>query len=227
MECSISVENAKTIDKILKTFTTSTITIQTSSNSILLQLIQEDQSLIANCTFESEFFTTFNCSKNQINNIQTIYFYKPKMHKLDFILTKFKCILIWKFENYTHRKEIFLADTELYKLNFDIKYYVNLNQMLIFDLLKHFECKNIELKFQKNYLTMNSKDNRIETKCKLNIESEFESEIELPCYNLKRIVALYEISDSFGIGLNDDLESVNFIIEGINFIISIFCAAYS
>ncbi len=53
-----------------------------------------------------------------IFNISKIKFYKQKMLSLTIRVTQYLFTAIWRFETHEHKKELFIADTELYKLEF-------------------------------------------------------------------------------------------------------------
>ncbi len=63
MECELTTENAKTLDRISNTFFFNTYTISTTTNTVLLQIIQEDNTLICNITLNRDFFKNIDVSK--------------------------------------------------------------------------------------------------------------------------------------------------------------------
>ncbi|KAM0684835.1 hypothetical protein COBT_003956, partial [Conglomerata obtusa] len=165
MKCKLSTENSKTLDKIIGNFPCSIITFRTNSDSLLLQLIQEDKSIIVNLSLQLNFFIEYDFKAIQTQDIPRIKFYKPKMLELTLEVNEYTFVMKWTFSSFTHKMEIFLADSELYKLEFNIINYVKLDQTLLYNLVKHFNCKNIELIFEQSKLKIQSKEKKLQVGC--------------------------------------------------------------
>lgn len=226
MECKIEAENAKVLDKLVNQFPCTNITIQTTSNLLMIQVIQEDNSLIGNISLNNNFFAEYNCKKPQIQNIVKVKFYKQKMKVLHIKLTDYIFRLVWEFDTYKHKKEIYISDTDLYKLEYTIYQYVYIESKLFYEILKHFDCKNVELEFANNNLQLKTKERKIDISCSMDIESDIMGTFEIPTHNLRRIFALYDIFEKFCVGVGETRETINVLIEHLNLSVSIFCAAY-
>lgn len=227
MECEFTIENAKMLDKILNTFYYNVLTLNITENTILIQIIQEDKSLICNISLFKDFFKSIVVNEPMTFNISKIRFYKQKMLSLSIKITEFIFSLIWTFETHTHKKELYIADTELYKLEFNPIKTLYVDFYAVYEVLKHFHGKNLEIDFMEDKLKLKVKDNRSETFTVIKIENDMLYKIEMPLHNLKKIFSLLDINEFCQIVFDANNTALNFIIESPEFILSYFAAIYS
>ncbi|KAM0677090.1 hypothetical protein BDAP_001551 [Binucleata daphniae] len=227
MECILESENAKILDKLLNQFSCTNITLQTTTNTFILQVIQDDNSLIANINLKNNFFVKYECSKSQIQNISKVRFYKRKMKRVLVRLNDYILSLTWEFDTHKHKKEIYISDTDLYNLEYASYEYMYVDAKLFYDLFKYFDCKNLEMIFSKNVIKLQSNENKKNISCEVEIESGVFGSFEIPVCNLKRVFGLCDVFEKFCIGIGSTRETINVLIEDYNISISVFCAAYA
>lgn len=227
MECEITPDNARYIDKITSLSSFHMLTIQISANNLILQFIQEDKSLVCNITLTPSFFKILEIDEQTTFDIQCIKFYKPKMQSLKIKLTKYLFILKWMFPSHLYIKELCIADSNLYNLRFEPLHQIVLETYLMHEILKHYETKNVLLRYSECRMVVSGVSAKMSVETEISICSDSEGEIEVPLKNVRNVFELHDISNECVMTCDRDGVALNFVVGCVDFNVSMFLAIYS
>lgn len=227
MNCELSPENARQLDRITALSQFTTLTIQTADTFIIVQFLQDDKSFVCNIKLTADFFKALAVNTHSTFNIQRVKFFRPRMTALQIRLTKYLFILKWTFPEYEHIKELCIADSSLYALRFEPSHLVTLECFLVHEVLKYFHCRNICLDFSDNKLQIRSKEGRVEVETAINVRCDLRCKIEVPLNNIKKVFSHYGIGSDCLMAYESSGVALNFAIECPDLSVSFFLAIYS
>ncbi|EJW03446.1 hypothetical protein EDEG_02211 [Edhazardia aedis USNM 41457] len=236
IKLQISAKNAKKFDKIQSIFPNSDITIQITEQCMVAQYISEDKSLFLNITLHSIFFNKFEYEHLKLPFIFSIFqtkIYKAGMIYLDIEITTFIFRMIWHFNGYIFKKETFIADSDLYKLQYNPNVKLELDCTMFADILKYLNGNSLDMEVVKNgtmNLVAKSKKNAASTLVPVEIKywkfDDLSFQIDVPFSSLRKVFSNLDDFTVCAIFFENDDAPLNVILDGAGFNLSYFIAIY-
>ncbi|KAF7683131.1 hypothetical protein TCON_1654 [Astathelohania contejeani] len=226
MECILIPESAKFIDKIIKDIAPISLVISIS-DSMLIQLVSCNNSLLTNVKLKDNFFEYFSVEKEFQFAIPKINFYMKNMRHLKLNLTEYLMKMEWKFDEYTYKREVYISDSSLQTILFQANHLIRLDHVVMMEMLKHFKCNRILLSFKNKFLKIANLDGKNKISASIEIDTDMNENVEVPLANFKKAFSCTEFIDSFTLCYEDGYSPLNFVINNSEYDISYFIAIFS
>lgn len=218
MNFQISKENTIILDRILKVTKTEYITFDSTSASLIIQLLSNDTSQYSIIKLDPSFFISISLNQSLLT-IPFQKFYKPDMKVLTLKQLDCSSIISYEFEGMIYKRCIITVDKEPFDFEFNETEALKIEIKPMVAVLKNFRDKNLTLEIG-DCFKLCSETQKIEFK---NFTSTKQTrKFKIQTERLKHILSISDYFNEMVLCYGNDEQILNIIFRGAEIFVSTF-----
>ena len=209
MKFVLNAENAKRLDRLIRTTKSNSITIDSSASAMMVLLLSPDSSHYTTLRLEPEFFEQMEPGPKAVSLLR-VHFYEPNMRRVTVMATSECATLRFEFSDAASVRAFPNEPLEVFDIEFVPERLIRFNFQKIRKALRHFKGKIAKFEFGRQLLITGDE-------MSIRVDEPIEGaqiSVVLDTVKLRAILSVVDMFEDSFVGFTDNESPLNLVFRG-------------